>query len=213
MIGWNSVVHLDWIAVTIQQQHQNKERIHGEHTITLTWDAVEGGASFCQIEVNKRELSLLDSSLSISPPLIWFSSINLASCFAPLFSPSLLLVPHSIFCHNHRFPCKLFNFLFQCLFLLFQFLLHFPCPISAFLLFFPHFSCFSMTRSRLFLFNSSPLFMAFLKQFYTHHHFQRTPFVVLCCICCCCLTVLRPLRSVFSFGTRHRIVLLHQGRR
>ena len=55
----------EWIAVTIQQQHQqNKEWIHGGAQSPITWDAVEGGASFCQIEVNKRELGLLDSFLS-----------------------------------------------------------------------------------------------------------------------------------------------------
>ena len=63
MIGWISVVHLNELLLPPNNNTKTKSESIGEHTITLTWDAVEGGASFCQIEVNKRELSLLDSSL------------------------------------------------------------------------------------------------------------------------------------------------------
>ena len=43
----------EWIAVTIQQHHRNKRVNPWGAQSPLTWDAVEGGASFCQIEVNK----------------------------------------------------------------------------------------------------------------------------------------------------------------
>ena len=62
MNGWNSVVHLNGLLLPSNNIKAKSESIGS--TITLTWDAVEGGVPFCQIEANKRKLSLLDSSFS-----------------------------------------------------------------------------------------------------------------------------------------------------
>ena len=53
VIGWNSVVRLNGLLLPSNNNIKTKNESMGS-TITLTWDAVEGGASFCQIEVNKR---------------------------------------------------------------------------------------------------------------------------------------------------------------
>ena len=117
--------------------------------------------------------------LHLSPPHIWFSSINLASCFPTPFLSLSVTVPHSIICHTHRLPCKVFKFLFQCLFLLFQVLLiplvlFQPSCCSSH----PHSSCFPMTHFRFLLFNSSPLLMVLLKRFHTHF---PSPEIHICC--------------------------------
>ena len=53
MIGWISVVHLNGLLLPSNNNIETKSESMGS-TITLTWDAVEGGASFCPIEVNKE---------------------------------------------------------------------------------------------------------------------------------------------------------------
>ena len=49
---WNSVVHLNGLLSPSNNNKTMSESM-GTHS-PITWDAVEGGASFCQIEVNKR---------------------------------------------------------------------------------------------------------------------------------------------------------------
>ena len=130
-------------------------------------------------------------------PLQFFISLHLPptylvqfhkSCFLfpPYFSLSLLLVPHSIFSHNHRLPCKLFRFHFQCLSLLFQILL-------ILLALFQSSCCFPPSFQLFFLDTLSIPFVQFISTLHglfeaIPHTFPppEIPFVALCDLCCCC---------------------------
>ena len=50
----DSVVHLNGLLLPSNNIIKTKSESMESTQSPLTWDAVEGGASFCQIEVNKR---------------------------------------------------------------------------------------------------------------------------------------------------------------
>ena len=130
---------------------------------------------------NSSTIFILSPHLSPIYLVQFHQSCFLFSTHFPPFSLSLLLVLHSIICHTHRFFPQSVHFPlsmplpspFQ--FLLILLALFQPSCWSSH----PHFSCFPLTHSRFLLVNSTPLFMVLLKQFHTHFHLQRSPFVVL----------------------------------
>ena len=65
VIGWDSVVHLNELLLPSSNIVKTRSGSMGS-TTTLTWDTVGGGASFCQVEVNKRGVEPV-GFLSLSP--------------------------------------------------------------------------------------------------------------------------------------------------